>query len=203
MFSFVRARSLSRSASLHAALCRNNKPSHLYSDEMWSHSIKISDAVAEASRILANARLDGLDQVSVPFAERYVHAWQRGAPEHDMDVYTLIGVIKVRFTVLYKLVSRPLQMGGLWPAIAAALSGALHAECSPRMHLMGTSSTLSLECRLALCVVPPSTSWPLPSCMCLVQELTALIEPGCVIPTGLESCGVSVISAQAQTSPVV
>ena len=57
--------------------------------------------------MLAHARLDGLDQVPVPFAERYVHAWQRGAPEHDMDVNTLIGVIKARFGVLYKLVCRP------------------------------------------------------------------------------------------------
>ena len=47
--------------------------------------------------MLAHARLDGLDQVKVPFAERYVHAWQRGAPKRYMDVHTLIGVIKVRF----------------------------------------------------------------------------------------------------------
>ena len=61
--------------------------------------------------MLANARLDGLDQVPVPFAERYVHAWQRGAPQHDMDVNTLIGAIKVCSSVLYQFVCRPPRAG--------------------------------------------------------------------------------------------
>ena len=67
---------------------------------MCSYSMKNSDDAAQASRMLPHARLDGLERVPVPFAERYVHAWQRGAPEHDMDVQTLIGVIKVRVGVL-------------------------------------------------------------------------------------------------------
>ena len=46
--------------------------------------------------MLARALLDGLDQVQVPFAERYVHAWQLSAPEPGMDVQTLITIVEVR-----------------------------------------------------------------------------------------------------------
>ena len=62
---------------------------------MASCSIPIDDAVAEASAVLARMRLDGLDRAPLPFAERYVQMW-RGAPHIEMEVDTLMNVLKVR-----------------------------------------------------------------------------------------------------------
>ena len=44
--------------------------------------------------MLRRARLDGLDCVSLPFAERYVQAW-RGPPQASMDTEILLNVLKV------------------------------------------------------------------------------------------------------------
>ena len=57
-------------------------------------TLPIDDAVADASPVLARARLDGLDCVSLPFAERYVQAW-RGTPDPEMEADTLVNVLKV------------------------------------------------------------------------------------------------------------
>ena len=62
---------------------------------MTSCSISVDDAVAEASAVLARMRLDGVDRAPLPFAERYVQMW-RGAPDPEMDVETLMNVLKVR-----------------------------------------------------------------------------------------------------------
>ena len=61
---------------------------------MPSTSLTIDDVVAEASPVLRRARLDGLDSVSLPFAERYVQAWRCPA-EATMDADMLINVFKV------------------------------------------------------------------------------------------------------------
>ena len=63
---------------------------------MVSYSVSITDADAEASTVLRRSRLAGLDRVPVPFEERIVQAWQRGAPEPDTDVDTLQQVLEVR-----------------------------------------------------------------------------------------------------------
>ena len=63
---------------------------------MPSYYMMISDADAEASRVLGRMRLDGLDQVAVPFEQRLVQAWRRGVPEPGMDVDTLISILQVR-----------------------------------------------------------------------------------------------------------
>ena len=63
---------------------------------MFSHSISITDADAAVSGVLWRTRLDGLDQVPVPFEGSCVHAWRRGAPDPDMDLDTLINVLRVR-----------------------------------------------------------------------------------------------------------
>ena len=69
--------------------------------DMPSHSIDISDADAKASGVLRRMRLDGLDTATVPFGERCVRAWQRGAPEPGMDVELLIQVLWVSFCLTY------------------------------------------------------------------------------------------------------
>ena len=57
--------------------------------------LEISDATAEASPFLRHMRLDGFERATVPFAERFVLAWQRGAPEPNMDTETLVKVLQV------------------------------------------------------------------------------------------------------------
>ena len=73
---------------------------------MSSVSLDIDDVVAEASPVLRRARLDGLDCVSLPFAERYVQAW-RGPPEATMDADMLLNVFKVSPIALPKGRYRP------------------------------------------------------------------------------------------------
>ena len=63
---------------------------------MVSYSVSITDADAEASTVLSRSRLDGLDTVPLPFEERIVQAWRRGAPNSDMDVKTLQKLVEVR-----------------------------------------------------------------------------------------------------------
>ena len=69
---------------------------------MFSYSVCISDADAEASKVLGRMRLDGVHQVAVPFDERCVRAWRRGAPAPDMDVERIINVLWVRSRALYR-----------------------------------------------------------------------------------------------------
>ena len=45
--------------------------------------------------MLGRMRLDGLTETAVPFAERAVLLWRRGAPTPDMDVHILIDVLVV------------------------------------------------------------------------------------------------------------
>ena len=58
-------------------------------------SLPIDDAVAQASSVLRRARLDGLDEAALPFAERHVQAWRSGLAD-NMNVDTLVNVVKVR-----------------------------------------------------------------------------------------------------------
>ena len=69
---------------------------------MSSYSVIISDADAEASKVLGRMRLDGVHQVAVPFDERCVRAWRRGAPAPDMDVQAMIKVLWLRYSTLYR-----------------------------------------------------------------------------------------------------
>ena len=69
---------------------------------MVSYSVSITDADAEASAVLRRSRLDGLDTVPVPFEERIVQAWRRGAPEPGMDVHTLQKLLEVRGIALQR-----------------------------------------------------------------------------------------------------
>ena len=62
---------------------------------MPSSRLPIEDAVAEASSVLGRARLDGLDEVALPYADRYVQAW-RGGVNPSMDAEMLVNVVKVR-----------------------------------------------------------------------------------------------------------
>ena len=66
---------------------------------MTAFCLEISDADAESSQFLRHMRLDGFERATVPFAERFVLAWQRGAPEPNMDNETLIMVLKVCFSI--------------------------------------------------------------------------------------------------------
>ena len=66
---------------------------------MPAFCLEIHDADAEASQFLRHMRLDGFERATVPFAERFVLAWQRGAPEPNMDTETLVMVIKVCFSI--------------------------------------------------------------------------------------------------------
>ena len=86
----------------------------------------INDADAEASRVLGRMRLDGLDRVTVPFDERFVHAWQRAAPRPGMDGTTLVNVLWVRYMVFTNWRAVPLH-----PAGAGALPAPTAAGCSP------------------------------------------------------------------------
>ena len=67
---------------------------------MHRHSFPITDAVAEASPVLERMRLDGLDCVTVPFAESYVQAWLGGPQHKSMSQDILINGIKVCLTTL-------------------------------------------------------------------------------------------------------
>ena len=63
---------------------------------MANVSLHIDDYLAEVSPVLGRMRLDGLTETAVPFAERAVALWRRGAPTPDMDGKLLIDVLKVR-----------------------------------------------------------------------------------------------------------
>ena len=57
--------------------------------------VSIDDGLAEASPVLGRMRLDGLTETAVPFAERVVMLWRRGAPTPDMSIDLLKDVLKV------------------------------------------------------------------------------------------------------------
>ena len=78
-----------------------NEPAQLHSAHMPAHVIQISDVDAKASGVLRRMRLDGLDTATVPFHERCVRAWRRGAPKPGMDVETLIQILWVSFCLTY------------------------------------------------------------------------------------------------------
>ena len=59
-------------------------------------SLFIDDYLAQVSPVLGRMRLDGLTDTTVPFAERAVATWRRGAPTPDVDANLLIDLIKVR-----------------------------------------------------------------------------------------------------------
>ena len=63
--------------------------------QMSSCSLYIDDYLAEASPVLGRMRLDGLTETAVPFAERVVLLWRRGAPSPDMSADLLIDALKV------------------------------------------------------------------------------------------------------------
>ena len=62
---------------------------------MTTFSLFIDDYLAEASPVLGRMRLDGLTEAPVPFAERVVLLWRRGAPSPDMSAELLTNVLKV------------------------------------------------------------------------------------------------------------
>ena len=62
---------------------------------MSGFSFCIDDYLAEASPVLGRMRVDGLTETAVPFAERAVLLWRRGAPTPDMEVNVLIDVLMV------------------------------------------------------------------------------------------------------------
>ena len=64
---------------------------------MSGYSFKISSADADVSKVLGRMQLDGLEEATVPFAERFVLLWRRGTPDPDTDIASLIMVIKVHF----------------------------------------------------------------------------------------------------------
>ena len=70
---------------------------------MASYSLSIDYYSAEASPVLGRMRVDGLTEAPVPFAERAVLLWRRGAPTPDMDVDVLIDVFQVKFVSPYVL----------------------------------------------------------------------------------------------------
>lgn len=72
---------------------------------MPEHTLRINDADSKASQVLGRMRVDGLDEATVPFDERFVCAWQRRLPEPDMSVNTLTSVLAVRCFALWRLVS--------------------------------------------------------------------------------------------------
>ena len=63
---------------------------------MTKYLLSIDDYVAQASPVLGRRRLDGLTEAPVPFAERVVLLWRRGAPSRDMGAEVLIDVLQVR-----------------------------------------------------------------------------------------------------------
>ena len=85
---------------------------------MVSYSVLITDADAEASTVLRRSRLDGLDTVPLPFQERIVQAWRRGAPDPGMDVDTLQKLLEVRGIALQRH-SCCAQLCVAWGAAAA------------------------------------------------------------------------------------
>ena len=58
--------------------------------------MSIDDCLAEASPVLGRMRVDGLTETAVPFAERVVLLWRRGAPTPGMSVDVLTDVLQVR-----------------------------------------------------------------------------------------------------------
>ena len=77
------------------------------------YSIFVTEADAVASKVLGRSRLDGLDVVSLPYEERIVQAWRRGAPTPDMDVYTLHRLLEVRCVMLQRSACCALGVHGL------------------------------------------------------------------------------------------
>ena len=63
---------------------------------MVHFSLFIDDYLAEASPVLGRMRLDGLTEAAVPFEERTVLLWRRGATTPDMCVEVLIDVLMLR-----------------------------------------------------------------------------------------------------------
>lgn len=63
-------------------------------------SLQITYRDAYVSGVLGRLRLDGIDQVSVPFEEHVVHTWQRGAPTPGTSVYIFINIVWVRVSSL-------------------------------------------------------------------------------------------------------
>lgn len=62
---------------------------------MNGHSFPITDAVEKASPVLDRMRLDGLDRVTVPFAESYVQAWLGGPQHTNLNQNVAMNVMKV------------------------------------------------------------------------------------------------------------
>ena len=58
--------------------------------------------------MLGRMRLDGLTETAVPFAERTVLLWRRGAPAPDMDVDILISILQVGYCLTF--CAEPLRM---------------------------------------------------------------------------------------------
>ena len=86
---------------------------------MASCSLSIDDYLADASPVLGRMRVDGLTETAVPFAERAVLLWCRGAPTPDMNVDVVMNVLKVCTQVL----SRLLCSGAAQRPPSAALHG--------------------------------------------------------------------------------
>lgn len=63
---------------------------------MPSYLLNIEDADVEASVALGRMRSADLTVAALPFAERFVSLWRKGAPDPDMDAETLLGVFQVR-----------------------------------------------------------------------------------------------------------
>ena len=64
---------------------------------MPSCVLNIEDADAEASFLLWRMqRCLDYTEAAVPFAERFVLLWRKGAPDPDMDAETLLMVLQVR-----------------------------------------------------------------------------------------------------------
>ena len=63
-------------------------------------SVSIDDALAQASPLLGRMRLDGLTDTPVPFEERVVLHWRRGAPSPDLSVDVLKDVLKVWYCLV-------------------------------------------------------------------------------------------------------
>lgn len=64
---------------------------------MSSYSLPITDTEAGVSPVLKRMRLDGLDRVTLPFAEAHVQAWLGGTQHTSTDPELLVNVIKVCF----------------------------------------------------------------------------------------------------------
>ena len=64
--------------------------------------------------MLRRSRLDGLDSVPLPFEERVVQAWRRGAPGPGVDIRTLKKLIEVRGIALPRHSCSAPGVPGLW-----------------------------------------------------------------------------------------